>query len=266
MTDKPLLLTGAAGILGQWLRPKLLEKHKTLRSSDIKDPGPALKGEEVVVADLGNRDAVDKLVAGTKAIVHFGGISTENTFDNILHSNILGTYNVYDAARKHGVKRIVFASSNHAIGFHTRDEKLDANALQRPDTYYGVSKAFGEDLGSLYVDKYGLEIACLRIGTAIPEPREPRHLSTWLSYPDLLQLIEACLVAPKLTFAVLYGASANDRGWWDNSLNAHIGFKPKDNAEKFAAKILAGGDKRDPNDPAVKYQGGTFVADGLVKR
>lgn len=266
MTDKPLLLTGAAGILGQWLRPKLLEKHKILRSSDIKDPGPALKGEQVVVADLGDRAAVDKLVEGTKAIVHFGGISVENTFDNILHSNILGTYNVYDAARKHGVKRIVFASSNHAIGFHTRDEKLDANALQRPDTYYGVSKAFGEDLGSLYVDKYGLEIACLRIGTAIPEPREPRHLSTWLSYPDLLQLIEACLTAPKLDFAVLYGASANDRGWWDNSLNAHIGFKPKDNAEKFAAKILAGGDKRDPNDPAVKYQGGTFVADGLVKR
>ena len=266
MTDKPLLLTGAAGILGRWLRPELLKIHKSLRSSDIKDPGPALPGEEVVVADLGDRAKVDKLVEGVKAIVHFGGISVEKTFDNILHSNILGTYNVYDAARKHGVKRIVFASSNHAIGFHTRDEKLDANALQRPDTYYGVSKAFGEDLGSLYVDKYGLEIACLRIGTAIPEPREPRHLSTWLSYPDLLQLIESCLNAPKLTFAVMYGASANDRGWWDNSLNAHIGFKPKDNAEKFADKILAGGDKRDPKDPAVTFQGGTFVSDGYVKR
>jgi uronate dehydrogenase len=266
MPDQPLLLTGAAGTLGRWLRPGLLESHGRLRISDIKDPGPAADGEEVVIADLGDRDAVDRLVAGTRAIVHFGGIAFEKSFDEILHSNIIGTYNVYEAARKHGVKRVVFASSNHAIGFHTRDQKLDAAAVTRPDTYYGVSKTFGENLASLYVDKYGLEIACLRIGSALPEPREPRHLSTWLSYPDLLQMVEACLTAPKLTFAILYGASANDRTWWDNSLHADLGFRPRDNAEAHAAKLLPGGDQRDPEDPAVKYQGGTFVSKGLVKR
>jgi uronate dehydrogenase len=172
---------------------------------------------------------------------------------------------VFDAARRHGVKRVVFASSNHAIGFHRTGDVLDANSVQRPDTMYGVSKAFGENLGSLMADKFGLEVACLRIGSAVPEPREPRHLSTWLSYPDLLRLVEACLAAPKLHFTVVYGVSNNRRSRWDNSKSG-IDYRPQDDAERFAARLIPGGDKRDPGDPTVVYHGGPYISLGLGEK
>jgi uronate dehydrogenase len=257
--EQPILLTGAAGGLGRVLRPRLIERYGRLRSSDIVDPAPALAGEELVVGNLADADFVDRLVAGCGAIIHFGGRSIEDTFQVILQSNIVGTFHLFDAAKRAGIKRIVFASSNHAIGFHRRDQRLDARVPQRPDTLYGVSKAFGEDLASLYVDKYGLEIACVRIGTCLPEPVDARQLSTWLSHDDLFRLMVACLEAPKLGFAVMYGASNNSRGWWDNSTVPEIDYRPQDNAEIYAAKLLPGGDKRDPEDPAVKFQGGVFV-------
>jgi uronate dehydrogenase len=263
---KPLLLTGAAGQLGTWLRPHLIARFGRLRSSDIAPIGPALEGEEIVQCDLGDGAAVDALVAGTRAIVHLGGISREDTFDRILHANYLGTYNVYDAARRKRVDRIVFASSNHAIGFHKVGDVLDATAPQRPDTLYGVSKAFGEDLARYYVDKFAMDIACLRIGSATPEPGNIRALSTWLSYPDLLRLIEACLTASRFGYAVLYGASNNDNALWDNRLMAHIGYRPQDNAAAWRARLMPGDDPRDPDDPAVKFQGGPYCAPGYMDR
>jgi uronate dehydrogenase len=267
MTDtRPLLLTGAAGMLGRWLRPRLIEIYGVLRSSDIADPAPALPGEETVVTDLADAAAVDQLVKGAGRIVHFGAISVEASFDRILKSNIAGTYNVFDAARRHGAGPIVYASSNHAIGFYTRADRLDAHAPQRPDSLYGVSKAFGENLASFFADKYGMDIACLRIGTARPDPVEPRHLSTWQSYEDLLRMIEACFAAGKLGCTILYGVSANDRSWWSNEAAPHIPYLPRDNAEVFAAKLLPGGDKRDPESPAVKYQGGPFAAEDYAPR
>ncbi len=267
MTDaRPMLLTGAAGVLGRWLRPRLIERYGSLRSTDVQDPAPALVGEEVSIADLADAEAVDRLVAGAGRIVHFGGISYETTFDRILSSNILGTYNVFEAARRHGAGPIVYASSNHAIGFYTRGDRLDADVRTRPDSLYGVSKAFGEDLASLYFDKYGVESACLRIGTARPDPIDPRHLSTWQSYEDLLRMIEACFAAPQLGRTILYGVSNNDRSWWSNARAPHVDYRPRDNAERFAPKLLADGDKRDPEAPEVKYQGGPFASDGYVKR
>ncbi|MEA2782579.1 MAG: uronate dehydrogenase [Rhodospirillaceae bacterium] len=267
MTDsKPMLLTGAAGVLGRWLRPRLAERYGALRCSDVVDPGPALSGEELVIADLADAGAVDRLVAGAGRIIHFGGISFETSFERINAANIAGTYNLFDAARRHGAGPIVYASSNHATGFYTRDDRLDGRALPRPDSLYGVSKAFGEILASFYVDKYGLDIACLRIGTAAPEPSDPRHLSTWQSYPDLLRMIEACFAAPKLGFTVLYGTSDNTRKWWSNAHAPQVAYTPEDNAEYAAAEMLKNGDRRDPEDPAVKYQGGPFVADGYRKR
>jgi uronate dehydrogenase len=263
---KPILLTGAAGALGTWLRPHLIARFGALRSSDIAPIGPALEGEEIVQCDLGDGAAVEALVVGTRAIVHLGGISREDTFDRILHANFHGTYNVYDAARRARVDRIVFASSNHAIGFHKAGDVLDATALQRPDTLYGVSKAFGEDLARYYVDKFAMDIACLRIGSATPEPGNIRALSTWLSYPDLLRLIEACLVAPRFGYAVLYGASNNDNAWWDNRLMAHIGYRPQDNAARWRPRLLPGDDPRDPDDPATKFQGGFYCAPGYMDR
>ena len=170
---RPMLLTGAAGVLGRWLRPHLVATYGALRCSDIVDPAPRQEGETLVIADLADAAAVDRLVAGAGRIIHFGGISYEASFDRILAANIVGTFNVFDAARRHGAGPIVYASSNHAIGFYTRDDRIDGEARARPDSYYGVSKAFGDDLASLYADKYGLDIACLRIGTAAPVPKEP---------------------------------------------------------------------------------------------
>lgn len=266
MKSSPLLLTGAAGALGNWLRPHLAKRPGGLRSSDLRaPPGPSLANEEIMLGDLGDAGFVDRLVVGASAIVHLGAIATEDSFEGILHANFRGTFHVYDAARRHGVKRIVFASSNHAIGFHRTGERLDASAPLKPDTIYGVSKAYGENLGSMFVDKFGLEVACLRIGSALPEPREPRHLSTWLSYPDLLRLIEACLAAKNLRFAVVYGASNNRRSWWDNSKSG-VDFRPQDDAERFAPKLVPHGDTRDPDDPAVKYQGGIYAKLGLGEK
>lgn len=267
MSDgRPMLLTGAAGVLGRWLRPRLIEKYGALRSTDVADPAPAHPGEELSVADLADAAAVDRLVAGAGRIIHFGGISYETSFERINASNITGTYNVFEAARRHGAGPIVYASSNHATGFYTRDDRMDGRAAAKPDSLYGVSKAFGENLASLYCDKYGLDIACLRIGTAAPVPKEPRHLSTWHSYPDLLRLIEACFAAPRLGFTVLYGLSNNTRRWWRNEHAPHVAYAPQDNAEYAAAEMLRDGDTRDPEDPAVKYQGGPFVSDGYSKR
>jgi uronate dehydrogenase len=264
--SRPMLLTGAAGVLGRWLRPRLIEKFGALRSSDVVDPAPGLAGETLVVADLADADAVDRLVAGVGRIIHFGGISYETTFDRINASNILGTYNVFEAARRHGAGPIVYASSNHATGFYTRDDRIDGSAAHKPDSLYGVSKAFGENLASLYCDKYGLDIACLRIGTAAPVPKDPRHLSTWHSYPDLLRLIEACFAAPKLGFTVLYGVSNNRRSWWSNAHAPHVKYAPQDDAEYAAPEMMKDGDKRDFAAPEIKYQGGPFVSDGYVKR
>jgi uronate dehydrogenase len=261
----PLLLTGAAGALGQYLRPHLAKRPGGLRSSDIRDPGKPNPGEEIMVGDVGDAAFVERMVAGTSAIVHLGAISTEDDVEKIFHANFHGTFYVFDAARRHGVKRMVFASSNHAIGFHPITKRLDSSSVQKPDTMYGVSKAFGENLGSLFADKFGMEVACLRIGSATPVPKDPRMLSTWLSYPDTLRLVEACLDVAKLHFSIVYGASNNTRGWWDNSKSG-IDFRPQDNAETFVAKLIPDGDKRDPNDPAVKFQGGIYTKLGLGEK
>jgi uronate dehydrogenase len=263
---RPLLFTGAGGILGTWLRPRLVERYGRVRSSDIKAFGPAHPGEEIVQADLADFDAVEKMVRGAGRIIHFGGISYEDTFDKILPANILGTYNVFEAARRHGAGPIVYASSNHAIGFYTRDERLDTEVRPRPDSLYGVSKAFGEDLASMYFDKYGLQSASLRIGTARPDPQDIRQLSTWQSYEDLLRMIEACFASPNLGRTVLYGVSNNDRRWWNNATAPQVDYRPQDNAESFAATVAPDGDKRDLNAPEVKYQGGVFAAKDIVRR
>ncbi|HUK06417.1 MAG TPA: NAD(P)-dependent oxidoreductase [Stellaceae bacterium] len=261
----PILLTGAAGALGQCLRPHLAKRPEGLRSSDIRDPGAPLASEEFMLGDVGDAAFVDRLVEGTSAIVHMGAVATEDAIEKIWHANFHGTFHVFNAARRHGVKRVVFASSNHAIGFHRTSDRLDSTVAQRPDTMYGVSKAFGEDLGSLMADKFGLEVVCLRIGSAVPQPREPRHLSTWLSYPDLVRLVEACLAAPKVHFDIVYGVSNNRRSRWDNSKSG-IDYRPQDDAERFAAKIIPDGDKRDPADPTVVYHGGPYISLGLGEK
>jgi uronate dehydrogenase len=256
-----LLLTGAAGGLGRVLRPRLKAFTGVLRVSDIAQMAPAEAGEEVVRCDLADKAAVDALVQGCDAIVHLGGISVERPFEEIVEANIKGVYHVYEGARRHGVRRVVFASSNHVIGFHRQGVKLGADAPRRPDGYYGLSKSFGEDLARFYFDRYGIETACVRIGSSFPEPKDRRMLATWLSYDDLTELVRCCLFAPEVGHTVVYGMSANREVWWDNAQAAHLGFEPRDSSEPFRAKVERQ-PALDPNDPAAQYQGGAFVKAG----
>ncbi|PWQ97061.1 NAD-dependent epimerase/dehydratase family protein [Leucothrix arctica] len=257
-----ILITGAAGGLGKVLRESLSGWHDTLRLSDISSMGEAQNGEELIQCDLGDAVAVMELVKGCDGIIHLGGQSLENTFENILNANIRGTYNVYEAARQQGVKRILFASSNHVIGFHKSGEKLDATSSMRPDSIYGVSKAYGEMLASYYHDMFGIETAAVRIGSCFPNAANRRMLSTWMSYSDFTSLIKKVFEVDELGYSIVYGVSDNPDSWWDNHLTAHIGWTPKDSSATFAndAHILAQVD--DPEDPAVMYQGGGFAAAG----
>lgn len=261
-----LLLTGAAGALGQALRHRLKANCKVLRLSDLNDVGPAGEGEEVVLANLGDAQAVDRAVAGVSAIVHLGGYSVEGPFEPILQANIIGAYNLYEAARQHGVRRVVFASSNHVTGFYRQSDTINADHPPRPDGMYGLSKAFGEDLSRFYFDRYGIETACVRIGSSFPEPKDRRMLATWLSYDDLHRLISACLDTPVLGHTIVFGMSDNAVTWWDNSRARHIGYRPQDSSDVFREAVYARTSPPDLSDPAAIYQGGAFVKAGPFGR
>lgn len=256
-----LLLTGAAGGLGKVLRERLRPFADVLRLSDIAPLPAAGDGEEAVRCDLADKAAVDHLVRDCDAIVHLGGVSVERPFEEILEANIKGVFHVYEGARRNGVKRVVFASSNHVIGFHKQGEVIDADCAKRPDSYYGLSKSYGEDLSRFYFDRYGIETACLRIGSSFPQPKDRRMLVTWLSYRDLTELVRCCLFAPRLGHTIVYGMSANRDAWWDNSQAAHLGFRPQDSSEPFRAQVEAQAPLA-PDDPAATYQGGAFVRAG----
>jgi uronate dehydrogenase len=252
-----ILLTGAGGQLGKVLRPALARQCRSLRLSDILPAPEGLgAGEEWVSCDLSSETDVLGLLEGVDAVVHMGGQSTEAPWEVVRDSNIVGTYNLWEAARRAGVQRIVFASSNHAIGFHRRERRLDEACAVRPDTLYGVSKVFGEALGRHYADKYGIKAFCLRIGSCFAEPSNRRMLSTWLSYADLERLVGVGLAAD-YHFEVVYGVSANRRAWWDNSRAFALGYAPQDDAEAWAHKL----ENAEGNDPVENaFQGGEYAA------
>ena len=257
-----LLLTGAAGGLGKVLRERLAPYADVLRLSDIAGMAPASSNaEEVAPCDLSDKKAVDALVEGCDAIVHLGGVSVERPFEEILEANIKGVFHLYEGARRHGVKRVVFASSNHVIGFHKQTETLDASAPRRPDGYYGLSKSFGEDVAQFYFDRYGIETVSIRIGSSFPEPANRRMMHTWLSFRDLTHLVEKALFTPDVGHTIVYGASANKGVWWDNRQAAHLGFAPQDTSEVFRDKVEAQPPVA-PDDPNAIYQGGGFTAQG----
>jgi uronate dehydrogenase len=270
MTSSPsilyprLLLTGAAGSLGRVLRPRLKAHCHTLRVSDISALEPAQAGEEVMPAALQDAQAVDKLLAGVDGVVHLGGVSVERPFEEILPANIVGMYNLYEAARKNGTRRIVFASSNHVTGFYKQSETINPVMPVRPDGYYGLSKAFGENIARFYFDRYGMETVCLRIGSSFPEPKDRRMLATWLSYDDLERLVIASLDSPVVGFSVIYGMSNNPVVWWDNASAKHLGYQPKDSSAGFKNTLESRQLSLDLNDPAVIYQGGGFVKNAPI--
>ena len=256
-----VLVTGAAGGIGGRLCKLLRDVYPELRLSDVKVPADLAADEAFVQADLAHMGEVEKIVQGVQGIVHLGGFSVEGPWDTILNANIVGCYNLFEAARRAKVERIVFASSNHAVGFYPRQRTIGIDVPVRPDSRYGVSKAFGEALAQLYAYKHGLRVTCLRIGNVADAPVDKRRLSIWLSPADLVQLIRIGLEHPDIRCEIFYGASGSARAWWDNSSAFRFGYKPVDHAEDHAAQALAA-DAQVPHDPISDwYQGGTFCSD-----
>jgi uronate dehydrogenase len=255
-----VLITGAAGGIGSALRDTLRGIYPVLRVSDRAALAPAREGEEVDRTDLADRAAVERMVEGVDGIVHLGGISGESDWDSILEGNIVGLYNVFEAARQAGVQRIVFATSNHAVGFYPRAQTIDDRVVPRPDSRYGVSKAFGEALGSLYSDKHGLGVLCTRIGNFGVRPIDVRRLAIWISPRDYTQLVRIGLEHPDIRFEIVYGVSNNRRSWYDNSNALRLGYRPQDDSEPYAAQILQAEEGQQKDPVAEHRQGGTFCA------
>lgn len=259
-----ILLTGAAGGLGRILREKIKPWANIVRVSDLSGLGDAGEGEEVVHCDLADREGVSALVKDCDAVLHFGGVSVEGPFDPIMQANILGAYNLYAAIHQHGVKRVVFASSSHTIGFYKQTERVDADMPLRADGFYGLSKCFGEALSRYYFDRFGIETVCLRIGSSFPEPRNPRMMVTYLSYDDLLDLIRVSLFTPRVGHTITFGTSDNDKSWWDNSKAAHLGYRPKDSSRQFNALFADTSEFPSDDDAATIFQGGPFITTGPI--
>ena len=258
----PVLLTGAAGRIGTWLRGGLPERGWAVRCLDVVPVADVRPGEEHVVADVTDLAAVVDATEGASAVVHMAGIASESTWPAISHANIEGTYCVLEAARRAGVQRVVLASSNHATGYTPRPAEgllTEADAPPRPDTYYGVAKATMEALGSLYVDRYGMDVVCLRIGSAFEEPTTTRQLSTWLSPADSVSLVDAALKAPSPGFSVVWGVSDNTRRWWDLTAARALGYEPADDAEVYADALIEVHGEPDLTDPVHARVGGEYT-------
>jgi uronate dehydrogenase len=257
-----VLLTGAAGGLGRVLRPYLRERCAALRVSDLAQPPADAGNEERVACDLADREAVLALCRDVDAIVHFGGISIENYFDRILAANILGTFNVFEAARRLEIRRVVYASSGQVTGFYPADEIVDPSMPVRPSSLYAVSKCFGENLSRMFFDRYGIETVCLRIAMCFPEPTTHRMLRSYLSYADLCELVRCSLAARDVGHAIVYGVSANRDLMWRNPGAARIGWTPRDSSEPFRPGVEAAQPVPDPQDVQNRYHGGRFTQDG----
>jgi len=257
-----ILITGSSGRIGTMLRTRLARPGRTLRLLDVLPaPGGAAPGEEAVLASVTDMAAMTEAAAGADAIIHLGGISGEAPWQRILDVNIQGTYTAFEAARRAGVPRVIFASSNHAAGFTPKSAfPVPDYTFPAPDTYYGVSKVAGEGLAAQYYHRYGLDAICVRILSCFERPQTVRQLSTWLSPDDAGRLFEACLTVPQPGFRVLFGVSANTRGGWVSLGEARaLGYEPNDDAEVYAAEVIAEHGEPDPDDPVLAYLGGEFT-------
>ncbi|MGI9488737.1 MAG: NAD-dependent epimerase/dehydratase family protein [Geminicoccaceae bacterium] len=257
---KKIVLTGAAGRLGSYLREPLTGLADELVSTDIVDDiGVLYSGERYQRADLAKLDEITPLLEGADMVVHFGAIGDEAPFDTILGPNIIGAYNVWEAAYQNNVRRVVYASSIHAVGMHAKNDFIGTDVQHRPDTFYGLAKCFAEDLASLYWDKRNVESVCLRI-LSCATVTNARAVGSWLSYDDLIHLVERAITTPVTGFTIAYGVSANDRAPVDNAKASFLGYRPKDNAEQFAEKIFGETEPMDTSDPGNMCHGGPFAS------
>ena len=257
---KKLVLTGAAGRLGSVLREPLSKLCDELISSDILDaPEKLYENERFIKADLGQLDEIVALLEGADMVVHFGAIGDEAPFETLLAPNFIGAYNIWEAAHRNKVRRVIYASSIHAVGMHKKTDFVGIDAPHRPDSFYGLAKCFAEDLASLYWDKRGIESVCMRI-LSCATVTNSRAVGSWLSYDDLIHLVERAISTPITGFSIVYGVSNNDRAPVDNSKARHLGYHPKDNAEQFANEIYKNDGPLDPHDPANTHHGGPFAS------
>jgi len=259
-----ILVTGAAGSIGRRLTRLLAGAYREVRLSDRVVPADLPPGVPFVQADLTDIGQVEAAARGVEGIVHLGGHSVEAPWEVILRANIIGTYNLFEAARRVGAKRVVFASSNHVVGFYPRARRFGVDILLRPDSRYGVSKAFGEALGALYACKYGLRVMCLRIGNVTDRPADARRLAIWIAPEDLAQLVRIGLEHPDVRYEVVYGVSDNARGWWDNSAAFRLGYRPGGRAEDHRDEALAAQTKLPPDPIGDILQGGSFCSEDFV--
>ena len=260
---KKLVLTGAAGRLGSYLREPLSKIADNLVSSDLVDDiGTLYPGETYQRADLAVYADIHELLEGADMVVHFGAIGDEAPFETLLGPNFVGAYNIWEAAYQRGLKRVVYASSIHAVGMHPKNQFIGTDAPHRPDTFYGLAKCFAEDLGSMYWDKRGVESVCMRI-LSCAQVTNARALGSWLSYDDLIHLVETSINTPVTGFSVVYGVSDNDRAPVDNAKASFLGYRPNDNAEQFAEQILAEAPEADPSDAGQFCHGGPFASTDL---
>ncbi len=258
-----IVLTGASGRLGSYLRKPLSKLCKKLVSTDIKNEiSTLLENEEFVKADLSNFSEIENIIKGSSMVCHFGALVDEAPFEVLLGSNFIGSYNIWESAKINKVKRIIYASSIHAVGMYSKTETLTSKTLHNPDSFYGLSKCFSEDLAKMYYEKNGLEAVCLRIASCAPVTTL-RSLSTWLSYDDLIQMVTKCIDTPFTGFSIIYGVSNNTRKNVDNSQSSHIGFVPNDNAEKFAKEIFKSNCDVELKDKGNKFHGGAFASTEL---
>lgn len=261
MTHEPqqrVLVTGGLGQIGRCLYNGLADRYRLVLLDRQDAHAAEFPGAEVVTADLTDFDATCQVMSGVDAVVHLAAHPVEAPFEKIVTDNILTVHTVFEAARRTGVGRVIFASSNHVTGFYRRAETIGPDAPVRPDTFYGASKAHGEAVGRLYADKYGIDVICLRIGSFLDRPTDIRHLSTWLSPRDCQELVSCCLDAPELGYLAVYGASRNTRSWWSDSGWERLGYRPQDDAETFASAVGPEPGVTSEGEAAAR-QGGWFV-------
>ncbi len=260
-----ILLTGASGGMATLIRPLLADIANEVVLSAPCDIADVSAHEINRPANLLDPNAIAQAMQGCDAIIHLGGYSIEGTFEQVLNANIIGLYNLYETARNTGKPRIVFASTNHTVGYHLQSHTIDNTAPTRPDSLYGVSKCFGESLAQMYHDKFSQHTAIVRIGSCTDTPKDIRMLSTWLSARDFVSLCNTAFTIDHLGCPIIYGASNNDRSFWDNSNIVHLGWHPQDNAEIYAEHIEKTNPHKDTTASIRKYQGGVFTDIGILK-
>ena len=258
-----IVLTGAGGRLGSYLRDPISKLCKNLVSTDIKkNIGPLYENEKFIQADLSNFDEINPIIENASMVCHFGAIVDELPFDKLLGPNYVGSYNIWESSRRHKVKRVIYSSSMHAVGMYPKTTTLKTDTPHRPDSFYGLAKCFTEDLAKMYFEKNKIEAVCLRIASCAPV-NNARSLSSWLSYNDLIKLVIKSIDTPYTGYTVIYGISNNDRKNVDNSNASHIGYIPEDNAEIFAEEILQKDLTEELNDKGNQCHGGAFVSTEL---